>query len=177
MKSQSDYAIVKAVEQGYTADEDGNIYTPYGKLMSNRSRKRAGHLSITLRLEGFNERGFQAVLAHRFIAYYFYGDDLFKHQCVRHLNDVPHDNRLKNLALGTFKENRADIPREKISGPAKKHAHKLVARCRKLSDEDVIALRKEREENSTPYYKIAAMFGVTTMTAHRACNGAAWKNI
>ena len=177
MKSKSDRAIVEAVELGYTADEEGNIYSPTGRKLSNRSRKKSGHISVTLKLKGFNERGSVPVLAHRLVAYYFFGKEMFENECVRHLNDVPWDNRLKNLALGSMKENRSDIPREIICSNAKKHAHKLVSRSRKLTDQDILDMRAEREDNNTPYYKLGPMFGVTAMTAYRAVTKQSWKDV
>lgn len=172
--SKSDWAIMCAVDAGYSADACGNIYTPSGRLLSNRSAKRGGHLSISLR----DQNGkCKPVLAHRLVAYFFYGVDALLAQCVRHLNDVPNDNRKENLAYGTHKENRADIPSEKLSEIGKAHAEAFVARSRKLTDEQVRRMRLLRAECKTPYHKLAKQFGVTTMTAYRAVVKQSWGNI
>ena len=169
--NKSDTAIVVAVQRGYYADKDGNIYNPNGKPLSNRSLKKSGHISVTFP----NPK--KSVLAHRFIAYYFFGDETFMHECVRHLNDIPTDNRLCNLALGSKKDNRADIPREKLSKSSKENAHLLVERSRKLSDDDVKLMRDMYKRTSKSYATIAEEFRVAPMTAYRAITKQSWSNL
>ncbi len=172
--TKSDRLIVTAKEAGYIATADGSIFNPDGvKLTGGVSR--SGHINFIPNVVPRKDRS--SVLAHRFIAYFFFGDDLFNHEVVRHLNDVPHDNRLENLALGSIKQNRADIPKAKLSEAAKKHAHLLVARSRKLSDEAVAAMRTLRKDTNLSYQKIASQFGISAMTAHRAINGQSWSNV
>jgi hypothetical protein len=174
--NKSDLALVLAVDKGYTADVDGNIYSPVGVKLSNRSSKKQGHLSVSLAVNVGGHRS-KSVLAHRFVAYFFYRDELFKHQCVRHLNDIPNDNRLSNLALGSFKENRADIPSEKLSAIAKNNAHLLVERSRKLTDEDVKQLRELHKSSNKSYASLAKDFNVSAMTAYRAINKQSWSDL
>jgi len=175
--SLSDKAIVLAKKQGYTADRYGAVFRPDGKELLGSKLNTSDHLRVTLYVQGLNSRGHASVLKHRFISYFFYGEEVFRHDTVRHKNDLGSDNRLENLALGSFKENRADIPKEIISANAKKHAYKLVERSRKLSDEDVTEIRKLRFENEMPYYKIADMFDISTMTAYRAANHQSWRDL
>lgn len=172
--SGSDEVIIEAIEKGYYADCDGNIYNKAGRKLS-ACPKRDGHLSVTFNIKRNGRK--RPVLAHRFIAYYFYGDDLFNNECVRHLNDVPSDNRLCNLALGSFKENRADIPKEVLSRNAKKNAHLLVERSRKLLDEDIILMRNVCKDTNKSFATIAKEFGVSTMTAYRAITKQSWSNV
>ncbi len=176
-KSLSDRFTEEAFRRGYYADKDGSVFKPNGKPVST-SYCAGGHLKTTLYFpEVGGSRGCCPVLVHRMVVYQFYGDELFEHRLVRHLNSVPDDNRVENLALGNHRENRADVDPSLISKHAKKHAHLLVGRNRKLSDDDIIKMRKVREEEGIPYKELGQMFGVTTMTAHRACNGKAWNNI
>jgi len=174
--SLSDRFILRAIELGYSADREGNMYLPSGEL-AKTTPKKSGHLSHTLYLDGLNSRGYQAVLVHRFVAAYFLGEDALKAQCIRHLNDVPTDNRLDNLAPGSFKENRADIPRETLSRIGKERAHLLVERCRVLTDKDVLGMRALRANQGLPYHKIASIYGVSTMTAYRAVTKQSWKEV
>jgi hypothetical protein len=174
--SKSDWAIMYAVESGYTANKNGDIFTAEGKMLSKSSQKRSGHLSITL-LDPSGTKKIQPVLAHRFIAYYFYGVNALLAECVRHLNDIPNDNRVCNLAYGTKKENRADIPKERLSIIGKAKAPMLVERSRKLSDEDIRDLRNTRENTGVSYAKLAKTFKVSTMTAYRACVGQSWGDV
>ena len=174
MKSKSDCLIVLAKEKGYTADRQGNIFTPEGnKLVGSRSK--TGHLNFIPNVVERSKRS--SVLAHRFIAYYFFGEELFKHPLVRHLNDDPSDNRLCNLALGSHKDNRADIPKEKLSLIAKTNAPALVERSRKLTNEDVLSMRKERELTKMSYKKLGDVYGVGAMTAYRTVNKQSWSNV
>ncbi len=175
-KSLSDRFIEKAFSEGYYATEDGKVFSNLGVELKTSSSK-SGHLRTTLYVDGLNKRGSCSVLVHRMVMYHFAGDELFEHYLVRHLNDIPWDNRIENLKLGSAKDNRADIGFERLSEIAKKHAPDFVARMRKLSDDDIRKMRKVRKEKGTPYKKLGEMFGVTTMTAHRACNGKAWNNI
>ena len=48
---------------------------------------------------------------------------------------------------------------------------------RRLSARDVRRMRALRERDGTPYARLAAMFGVTTMTTHAACNGKTWRHV
>ena len=175
MRSKSDKMMVAAKKRGYTADRKGRVFKPDGKEVLGSKLPNSDHLRITMYADGVNDRGFCSVLKHRFVAYFFFGDEVFSHDVVRHLNDIGNDNRLENIALGSYKDNRADIPRSKISEPAKKHAHKLVARSRKLSDHQVLSMRKDRIETGLSYKALAEKYGVTTMTAYRAINKQSWR--
>lgn len=174
--SMSDRFIIACKEQGYVATSCGIIYSPSGKIVPMHKMPHSGHVRFTAYASGVNQRGHATILSHRFIAYFFYGHKIFKHDLIRHLNDIPDDNRIDNLMYGSHQDNRDDIPRSKISIPAIKHAHKLIERSRKLSDEDVREIRKIRA-TGVPYYKIAPLFDVTTMTIYRACSKDSWKNV
>jgi hypothetical protein len=169
--SKSDWVILCALESGYVADDDGNIFNPKGIKLTDRSAKRSGHLSISLRSPIGK---CQPVLAHRFIAAFHWGINALMSECVRHLNDVPNDNRKSNLAYGTLSENRNDIPKARLSAISKANAPALVARSRKLSDADVIAMREARKNTGKPYKTLGEDFGVSTMTAYRAINYQSW---
>jgi hypothetical protein len=80
-----------------------------------------------------------------------------------------------HLWIGTQQENVADMIQKNrqrsggIYGEENGHA--------KLTEADVIRMRAIREQSKTPYYKLGPMFGVTTMTAYRACTGKNWSRI
>lgn len=176
--TKSDLFILGAIEKGYFADESGRMYSPDGKEIGQNQAKKSGHLSVTLYVTGINKRNFQSVLVHRFCAAYFFGPSALKAQCVRHLNDIPNDNRKRNLCPGTKSDNRRDICPKRLSEIAKVHsAPGLVARSRKLTDEDVQDMRVHRESNGDSYAKIAEKFNVTAMTAYRAINKQSWKGV
>lgn len=177
MKSKSDEAIVLAYQLGYRANEAGEIFSPHGRKLSCNSPKKSGHLCNTFKLPGFNKRGYMSVLSHRFVAYCFFGEEVFKHELVRHLNDVPDDNRIENLKPGSYKDNRSDIPKEKLSANARANAHLLVERSRRLTDGDILLMRYLRETYQVPFAKLGECFRVASMTAYRACKGQSWGNV
>jgi hypothetical protein len=118
------------------------------------------------------------VLKHRFIYYYFKGYEMFKYPLVRHLNDIPSDNKLGNLKAGTHKENMADIPRDvRSKAMTPERIEGFIERSRRLSNEQVVAILKERLTHKTPYYKLAEKYGVATMTIQRLCVGTSWKTL
>lgn len=47
----------------------------------------------------------------------------------------------------------------------------------KLTKDQVLEMRRIRKEHGLSYAKIAAMFGVNTMTAHRAITGTSWRTV
>jgi len=174
--SKSDLTIMLGVQLGYYADSAGKIYRKDGHEMSSGSVKRSGHLSVSLP-DPSGSKKCQPVLAHRFIAYYFFGVDALLHQCVRHLNDEPSDNRVVNLAPGSFKQNRADICKEKLSKIGKKNAPRFIEQSRKLTDCQILEMRKLRDSTGLAYAKIGRLFGVAAMTAYRAITKKSWSSI
>lgn len=176
-RSMSDAFILGAIETGYTADRSGKVYSPAGKEIGIGQRKKSGHLSVTLRVDGINARGYQSVLVHRFVAAYHLGAAALEEPCIRHLNDIPDDNRIENLAPGTKSQNRRDIAPERLSQIGKANAPALIARSRKLTDTDILSMRADRTSTGDSYAKIAERFGITTMTAYRAINQQSWKDV
>jgi hypothetical protein len=172
--SKSDLLIILAKDMGYTADVEGNIYKPDGKRIIGGVSK-SGHKNFIPNVVPRAERS--SVLAHRFIAYYFYGKEIFNHDLVRHLNDIPYDNRVENLKPGSYKENRADIPKRILSENAKRNTPGLIKRSRVLSDSDILEMRRLRGETNLSYAKLAGMFGVAAMTAYRAICKQSWRNV
>lgn len=172
--SKGDRTLLYAYLLGYSADINGRMFAPDGKEIRGGVAK-SGHKNFVPR--GLNKTNRCSVLVHRFVAYAFFGSEVFNHQLVRHLNGIPHDNSVENLMPGSSKENRADIPREILVNNGKRNAYIIIEKTRKLSDEQVKEMRNERQKNSTPYRWLAGMFGVTAMTAYRAVNKQSWSNV
>lgn len=166
-----------AKRAGYYATLCGRVFDKNHKEITGTPLKHSGHLRMTLYADGVNEVGYCSVLKHRFISYFFKGESIFSSPIIRHRNDVPDDNRICNITPGTHKENRADIPREKISIPARKYAHILVARSRKLNDQQIREMRQHHADTNESYAKIAHKFEVSTMTAYRVISRQSWKEI
>lgn len=172
--SFTDKLIIAAKLAGYYADKDGSIYNPRGKHLKGGTTKR-GYRTFTPAVYPDGKRG--CALQHRFVAYFFHGDEVFNHKCVRHLNDVPTDNRLCNLALGSYQDNSLDIPVEKRKERSKGAGVRITEQNRKLTNQQVIKIRQHRQQYHTPFSKLAKMYGVSTMTVYRAATGKSWSNI
>lgn len=99
------YKIAK--DRGYRIDENGDVFSPSMKL--NLMKNAGVYLFFTIRV---NEKCYK-VMAHRFQAYFKYGDNMFeKGIVVRHLNGNSMDNSIDNIAIGTQSDNMMDIPKE-----------------------------------------------------------------
>lgn len=172
--SLSDRIIIESKVKGYYATPDGGVYSPSGKLLSGGKTKH-GHRTFTPAVYPDGRRG--CALQHRFVAYFFMGNEVFSHACVRHLNDIPGDNRIGNLALGSYKDNSQDMPIEKRKARSVGAGKRLAETQRKLSDSQIIEVRKIRAETNMPFNKIAKQFGISTMTAFRAATKQAWAEV
>jgi len=102
--SRANRAIIEAFRKGYRCDDDGRIIKPDGR------RQRAGISALGYRRFGYCMNGKRvSLLAHRFVMFCRVGDRLFtKGLCVLHKNDIKDDNSVKNLYLGTAKDNARD---------------------------------------------------------------------
>lgn len=151
--------------EGYFADADGNIYSlwvnkgQHGLVMNTEfkrlsfSKNTSGHLMVSF---GRDEKRF----VHRIIYETFVGK-LEDGMVIRHLNDIPNDNRVCNLAQGTQKENMNDAL---LNGRLKT----------KLNREDALRIRslkgyKRRKE-------VAEEFRVSESTVKQIWGNHIWRD-
>lgn len=88
----------------------------------------------------------------------------------RHLNDIPDDNRLENLAWGSRLENVADKRRnEGFPVGERSGSHKLT-------DKQVLEVR-EKYKNGMSSRDIAAEYGVTHTSILKIARGQRWKHV
>lgn len=93
---------------------------PDGQLLNTSPRGRGqGHLGGTLTSADGSKRGF---FVHQEVAKAFLGPAPFEDAIVRHLNDIPTDNRVENLAWGTRLENQQDAVRNGRNANANKES-------------------------------------------------------
>lgn len=95
---------------GYWVSDRGrvkSVTTPRrrqrGRMLKRNPSGNGGHLGVTLSNGGATRQ----VYVHRLVAERFL-DNPDSLPVVRHLNDVPTDNRVENLAWGTQADNMAD---------------------------------------------------------------------
>ena len=94
-----------AYEKGYRVTKDGHLLNPRGKVIGNIS---SGYIRMAL----YEEKK-MSVKVHRLQAYQKYGNKLYEDGIVvRHLNGNKLDNSWDNIAIGTYRDNSMDIPKE-----------------------------------------------------------------
>lgn len=134
-------AILKAKEKGYTIDRSGIVTGVRGRTMSQR-RDGSGYFSFTVRFDGSRHE----VSFHRYQAYEKFGNTIFnKETVVRHLNGIQTDNSWENIDIGSYSQNCADIPKQTKSAMSVKANRDK----RKLSMEQARKLRSDRNEGLT----------------------------
>ena len=82
----------------------GNLIGPDGKIRTPTISVR-GYKQFSIRVDGKKK----IVKLHRFVAYLKYGDEIYNHQCVRHMDGDPLNNAFGNIILGSQHDNLMDI--------------------------------------------------------------------
>ena len=129
-----------AHERGFRITRDGEIIGARGEVINTYSKK--GYPTFCVGIDGKNKH----VTCHRLQAFQKFGDKVFVEGTqVRHLNGDKEDFSWDNIDIGTASENTLDrcpLLRQKIAriGARKKS---------KLSDEDVVEIRKLKKEGWT----------------------------
>lgn len=85
----------------------------------------------------------------------------------RHLDGIPNNNCLENLAWGTHKENSADMVSHGHTSKGEKH------HAAKLTLDKAKEMRRLRRKGAT-IAALAERFGVSSPTAHRVVQGRTW---
>lgn len=106
---------------------------------------------------------------HRAVAMAFIGG-IPHGMCVRHLDGNKKHNNLNNLAIGTALENSND---EVV---AKRHPHGATHPRSKLSDKDVLRIRKYHSDG-IPQIMIAKMFRIDQTHVSKIIRRELWKHI
>lgn len=138
--------IEASVAHGYTVDvQTGDIYgLKYQRLIPQQVA--SGHCVVTLQTPGWGRRGESVLAVHVLIAYAKFGRAAFRTGLeIRHLNNIPNDNRGENIAYGTRCQNILDIPSDVRSqlGIARTRHRVGKPNCnRKLSDDDIRTIRR-----------------------------------
>ena len=116
----SDRGRVRSLDRA-AVGRDGRRYRVKGRVRKVATQ-HYGHLKVML-IVGGSHRGFHV---HTLVLTAFVGPKP-EGLCARHLNGVPHDNRLENLAWGTYSENKFDQVRHGTDAQASKthciHGH------------------------------------------------------
>ena len=99
----------RAYELGFRVDPFGNLRYNHIEINDKTFLNKFGYKMFSV---PFQFKQMQQVFVHRLQAYQKYGEELFKTECVRHLDGNCINNTWKNIAIGTFKDNSNDISSE-----------------------------------------------------------------
>jgi hypothetical protein len=117
--------IIDFFNRGYYINDCGSVFNPKNKEIG--FIKVNGYKSVALRENKIRV----SIMVHRIQAFKKYGYEIFSEGIVvRHLNGIPTDNSINNIAIGTHSDNMNDMPvtirRSKASKAGKIHDHKSI---------------------------------------------------
>ena len=124
VKEFNRYEII-LFDKGYRVNDLGEVINPKGdKIMCSEHSK--GYRCIGHRING----GKSNIPVHRLQAYIKFGNKIYtKGLVVRHLDGDKLNNSYKNIELGTYSDNRMDMPEED-----RKRLAQLAADTQKIYD-------------------------------------------
>lgn len=125
-----------------------------------------GYRYSSLRRDGVSHR----FGVHRLVLTAFAGPCPDGMEC-RHLNGVRTDNRIENLRWGTKLENAKDRTLHGTENIGEKHGHS------KLTEPEVIEMRKCYAVGGLSHRDIATMFGISKSQTGHILRGKYWKHI
>jgi len=118
METKITKCIRIAYLKGYRVTDDGTLLGIRGRPITTILKKGYPFFALQVGTE-YSKDGYYKIPAHRFAAYCFYGEEIFNHRLVRHLNANKNDYSRQNLALGNHSQNSFDRPAVERSNHAK----------------------------------------------------------
>ena len=148
--------ILYAVNLGYKIDENGIVYKPNGEVQKTRkTSKKNPYLIFSLRLK----EKVMNIPVHRLQAYFSYGESMFKKGIVvRHLDDIPTNNKKNNIAIGSHSENSMDIPDHIRKSTSKKASDAARLVNKKY---DYKSIKKDRSKGMS-YKQLMEKYGISS---------------
>jgi len=155
--------------------------SPFGSVASlprkGRPRRRmlkpwldtAGRPMVTLYLRGKQTH----LLVSHLVADAFLLPKGPTDQVLRHLNDNPADNRIENLAWGTYSDNQRDA----ICNGKHRASKGIANGMAKLTEDDVRGIRRLYETENFLMRELALRFGVATGTVCQIISQRAWRHV
>lgn len=151
-----------AYEKGYRVTKDGEFLNPKGKKVGYIPKQIYRYEYLNFIIKGENRR----IKTHRLQAYQKYGDKLYEDGIVvRHLNGNSLDNSFDNIAIGTYRDNTMDIPKEIRTRTAILGAKKSI----KHPKDFVLKLREEYKVIKN-YSKLSRKYNIPFTTIFHLIN-------
>lgn len=128
-----------AIAKGYRV-------TPEGKVIGLLGQERKLHIGTTGYYVFSVEKNGPPMAVHRLQAFQKFGARLYESgMVVRHLDGNPLNNHIDNIGIGTHTDNMQDRrPEDRLA-----HAMLASSHLRKITTEDVVAMREARAAGAT----------------------------
>jgi len=163
----------EAFKKGYRVTRDGEVI---GLKKSSLSLVMGakGYWYITVYIKGAVGQKRKNLDVHRLVAYQKYGDRLLHPGIeVRHLDGNKTNNSWDNIAIGTHSENLMDVsPKQRIE-----RAVKAGRSNSKLTPEDVLEIKRLREDDQLSYNNILSLYPMSKSTLSYIINKKTWNNV
>lgn len=164
--------VLSAYEAGFRITKEGDILSHTGNIVSGYiKRKVPGYFLryISIRLEGKPT----CAAVHKLQAYQKFGDIVLSNDVlIRHKDGDSLNNSFDNILIGSMSDNLMDRPEEDRLN----HSLNAAKHTRKLSEEQVRSLRKDRNEGFT-YKQLTNKYGISKSTVSYIVNNKTYKPV
>lgn len=152
---------------------DRKVPSKYGKfrkvkgMILKQGADKDGYKKVNLKK---SQKG-KSSRVHRLVAEAFINNPENKPQ-VNHINGIKNDNRLLNLEWATLSENRQHAYDTGLQGSESRKGTK--SNFNKLTEEQVLAIRKAAEHQNITQKKLAKVYNVTTGCIQSVISKKSW---
>ncbi len=158
--------IIDGEQYPYEVSNIGNVRK--GNKILSLQKDGKGYVTVTLSKDGKR----RAIFVHRLVL------ENFKCKCptgkeTNHINGIKDDNRISNLKWVTGSEN---LLHSYKTGLRSRQSGELHGNA-KLSERDILKIRKKYEDGGTSHSKLAKEFNVTRSHIGKIVTRKQWKHI
>ena len=144
--------------RGYRVNERGEVISPYGVVRKLTTGKSPKEPYLVFNMKDADSATVRPIRVHGLLAYQIWGEEIFEHDCIRHLDGNPLNNTPGNLALGSHHDNAMDRP------PDERRAHAAHAAKGRATDYDWSTIEKDYFEHGQGFKRLAKKYGMSLGT-------------
>jgi hypothetical protein len=171
MSEQEEWKDVVGYEDFFRVSNLGNVFSKRTNRLLKLEISPTGYLVFSTKFGGRNGTC-KLFRVHRLVAEAFIENPDHK-PYVNHRNGIKSDNQVSNLEWVTHSENI----RHAFDNGLINSAKGIAAGNNKLSEDDVISIRREYLENRTPYRELARRFGVKHVAVGQLLRRETWVHL